>query len=343
MSGSSLDGLDICLATFTESSLWTFILEKTDTRKLPSGLKKKLVNSSHLSGYDLYRLDIEYGEWVGNQLKSFAQGSSGVDIVGFHGHTVFHEPKNKLSVQIGRGSIVSHISGLPVVDDFRTKDILAGGQGAPLVPFGDISLFPEYNAWVNLGGIANCTIKGGHGALAWDIAPCNQVLNYFAKAFNRDYDKDGELAKSGRMNEIWRKNLQSLPYFKAKPPKSMSNQWIQENILSGSLPSPEEGLFTYIEFLSVEMASALTEYLKEGDRILFTGGGAHNHYLMARIKFHLEQKGLFAVVPSSEIVDFKEALIFGFLGLLRKLGIPNNLGSATGATRDSCSGQLNLP
>ena len=342
MSGSSLDGVDFCLVSFGTDP-WSFKILEATTIPIPENIKDNLKRSEHLSGYDLCRLDLEYGEWVGQQLKSFVASNTAIDAVGFHGHTVFHEPVHNLSLQIGNGLVISSVSGLPVVDDFRTRDILMGGQGAPLVPKGETMLFPDYKAWVNLGGIANITVKESDNVLAWDIAPCNQVFNFFAQKLNIPYDKDGVLAKKGSLDTKWTDGLKDLPYFKTKPPKSMSNQWINEHILKNQSIDPINALHSFAELLAGEVAKSIRLNLISGDKILFTGGGAHNTYLMDRIRNIVNDQNIQIVKPSAEIIDFKEALIFAFLGLLRKLGIPNTLGMATGASKDTVSGTLHLP
>ena len=342
MSGSSLDGVDFCLASF-ERDAWSFQILEATTIPIPERIKNKLKRSDRLSGYDLIRLDIDYGDWIGRQLKSFAASDHLIEAVGFHGHTVFHEPVHKLSLQLGNGLVISSVSGLPVVDDFRTRDLLMGGQGAPLVPKGEIMLFPEYRAWVNLGGIANITVKESDNVLAWDIAPCNQVFNFFAQKLNFPYDKDGALAKEGSLEKKWTDGLKDLPYFKTKPPKSMSNQWINEHILKNPSIDPKDALHSFAELLAGEVAKSICLSASGNDKVLFTGGGTHNTYLMERIRNFLKEQNIQIVTPSAEIIDFKEALIFAFLGLLRKLGIPNTMGMATGASKDTVSGTLHLP
>ncbi len=343
MSGSSLDGVDFCLASYKQEVRWSFEIVKTATVSLPEHIKSALKKSDLLSGYDLCRLDIDYGEWIGQQLKAFIPKDCSIEVAGCHGHTVFHEPANHLSLQIGNGSVISSISELPVVDDFRTKDILKGGQGAPLVPIGEIMLFPEYKGWINLGGIANITVKKSENVLAWDIAPCNQVFNFFAQKLQVPYDKDGALAKKGSLDEQWTNVLKDLPYFNILPPKSMSNQWTNEHILTDRLVDPLKALHSYVEFLSSEIARAIRLHLSNGDKVLITGGGAHNTYLMSRLEKNLQHLNIQIVKPSSEIIEFKEAIIFGYLGLLRKLELTNTLGMATGASGDTVSGTLHLP
>ncbi|XOV92460.1 MAG: anhydro-N-acetylmuramic acid kinase [Bacteroidota bacterium] len=343
MSGSSLDGVDFCHATLTHGAEWTFRILSTYTKEIPEDLKDSLRKSDQLSGHDLNLLDITYGEWIGQQLKEFMPKDTPVDVVGFHGHTVFHEPNQKLSLQLGNGQMISQISGLEIVDDFRTKDLLLGGQGAPLVPKGDLSLFPEYQGWVNLGGIANVTIKKNEKIHAWDIAPCNQVLNFFAQKLGAPFDKGGRLAEKGSLDISWLEKIQGLSYFKLQPPKAMSNQWVVEQLLKEEGVDAGNALHSFVEFLSDEIAQSISQFLSKDDRVFFTGGGAHNKYLMSKISEKLTRNGIQIVIPSSEIIDHKEALIFGFLGILRKLNLPNTLGIATGASHDTIAGVLHTP
>lgn len=343
MSGSSLDGVDICIASFSSGTKWSFEILRSATIELPETLKNELRKSDQLPGLDLLKLDFTYGEWIGHHLKRLIPKDLPIEVVGIHGHTVFHEPSHKISTQIGSGSVISQICGVPVVDDFRTKDILMGGQGAPLVPKGETLLFPAYNAWINLGGIANITVKKDDHILAWDIAPCNQVFNFFAQKLDVPYDKDGVLAREGKLDEKWTNQLRELPYFKVNPPRSMSNQWINEHILKNNTMDPKTGLHSFVEFLAAEIAFSLQSHLSKNANVLVTGGGAHNSYLLTRINFYLKDQNIQIVKPSAEIIEFKEALIFGFLGLLRKLGIPNTIGTATGASQDTVSGVLHLP
>jgi len=343
MSGSSLDGVDLCLASFRQEPEWSFEIIESATIPVPERIKDKLRKSDQLTGYDLSRLDIKYGEWMGHQLKAFVTQDNAIEVVGCHGHTVFHEPENSLTLQIGNGAVMSSLSGLPVVTDFRTKDLLWGGQGAPLVPKGETLLFPDYKAWINLGGIANITVKKSDIVLAWDIAPCNQVFNFFAQKLNAPYDKDGTLAKYGSLDKQWTDKLTDLPFFKTMPPKSMNNQWITEHILKEQSIDPRIALHSYVEVLAKEIAKSVKQQLTGSGKVLLTGGGTHNTYLVSRIKKYLADQNIQIIKPSKEIIDFKEALIFGFLGLLRKLGIPNTIGTATGASRDVVSGTLHLP
>lgn len=342
MSGSSLDGLDLCYAVFRQKQgVWSYQILGMETINISKVLKSKLRCADQLSGLDLYQLDTMYGEWVGEQLVSWLQNQSfSPTVIGFHGHTVFHEPSNKISVQIGSGQAIALQTGIPVVDHFRSQDVLKGGQGAPLVPVGEHYLMPQYEGFINLGGIANISIHKAE-LEAWDLAPCNQVLNYFSSKLGLAYDEGGKLAASGGLDENWLHQLSELEYFKLPPPKSLSNQWTS-NILQGNLPEPKDALATYTMFLGELISKELMARLGPSDRVLVTGGGAYNDYLIGLIQNRTRVK-LEIIVPEMELISFKEALIFGFLGLLRMENQPNIFCRITGASSDTCAGLVHHP
>ncbi len=344
MSGSSLDGLDICLTAFEENNNeWSFEIKKADTIDLPPSLIDRLRKSDKISDTDLKALDISYGQWIGEQVKSFVTQEDGViDCVAVHGHTVFHEPSQGVSLQIGCGKEIAKACGLLVVDNFRIDDIKKGGQGAPLVPVGEFYLFPEITGFVNLGGISNVSILSEKTIKAWDICPCNQVLNYFSSLLGHSYDRGGQLAKSGSFDKSWYDKLRKLDYLDKKPPKSLSNQWSQNNIIKLEHPEALEGLHTYTHLLADLIVRDIVQSAEKGITVMFTGGGAHNTYLMQLIEE--KAKGTFdVIIPDKSIVEFKEALIFAFLGIMRVLERPNVFASVTGAREDTIAGHLHLP
>lgn len=341
MSGSSLDGLDVCYARFTsEEDSWGYKVLFSKTLDIPGDLTQSLRNADKLSSLELFKLDANYGQWIGKEIISIiGKEKLEPDLIGIHGHTVFHEPSENISVQIGSGLMISDITKVPVVDNFRIADIIKGGQGAPLVAVGEHYLLKEYAGFVNLGGIANIAIHDKN-VLAWDIAPCNQILNHFAQKLGLGYDKSGELAKSGNFENEWFQNISELEFFKLKPPKSLSNQW-RENILDFNSPQPRNALHTYCHFLADHISSDLLGHLPKGSKVLFTGGGTLNDFLIQEIKKRLDTK-LKVVIPAESLINYKEALIFGFLGLLRKLEKVNVFSTVTGASTDSVAGNLYL-
>lgn len=336
MSGSSLDGLDLCLATFSQNgSQWDFNINDCLTIELPRKLKSKLHESANLSQEALSRLDHEYGDFIAAAAKDMAPKAQ---IIGLHGHTVFHSPADKISLQIGSAQVVASRTGIPTVGNFRMKDILLGGQGAPLVPLGEKLLFPEYSAFLNLGGICNCTFKTSTEKwLAGDIGPFNQVFNFYANHLGHAIDRGGELARSGEVIPSLLEQWNRLEFFSLPFPKSLGNDWVRENFFELK-EKPADVLATFAEFISTKIAYQIDEF--SSTQILTTGGGTLNAFLIQQIQNKTSSK---IVIPPLQILEFKEALIFGFLGLLKELNIPNVLSSATGASVDSCSGDLYFP
>ena len=341
MSGSSLDGLDVCWCEFEykDSKCSHKVLHCT-TVNLPDTITSELKASDKLPPEKLSLLDIKYGKWIGEALNQFISSiGQQPDLIGIHGHTVFHEPKTKgISLQIGNGKIIRDVTGVTVVDNFRMKDIALGGQGAPLVPVGEHFLYSDYDIFINLGGICNISIHTQGNIKAWDIAPCNQVLNHFAQRKGLTYDHGGEMAKSGTVDADWLETLHSLDYFQLPPPKSLSNQWTQK-VLTGSPANTEDALCTYTKFLSEVISKPVLAAEATAKRMLVTGGGAFNKTLIDALTNELNNQ-VSLTLPDQQIITFKEAIIFAFLGLLRKLNIPNVYASVTGAQRDSISGDL---
>ncbi|MEQ8470127.1 MAG: anhydro-N-acetylmuramic acid kinase [Marinoscillum sp.] len=337
MSGSSLDGLDICACHFVKRQKWSFQIMATQTIPIPDPIKHRLKGSDELSTEELDKLDVDYGEWIATTLEAWLIDQKlKPELIGIHGHTVFHDPSQKVSLQLGNGRLISKRLRVSVVDNFRVADILNGGQGAPLVPVGEHYLFSGYRGFINLGGIANIALHK-HQITAWDIAPCNQVLNFFAEKCGLPFDESGLLAREGKIDQKWIAYLHSLKYFYQKPPKSLSNQWTQQ-VLKTHPSDPKDGLASYCSFLSSEIAKAL----EPNAQIMVTGGGAHNLTLMEMIRSQ-SPGNCEIVVPDIQLVEFKEALVFGFLAVLRKLNIPNVFASVTGAQEDTVSGDLHLP
>ncbi|WP_258102818.1 anhydro-N-acetylmuramic acid kinase [Marinoscillum sp. MHG1-6] len=343
MSGSSLDGLDLCLTDFWQDGVhWKFEIQKAETASIPGDLESRLKNAPTLAPDELETLDTDYGNWIGEQVSLFVKGEADIAAVAVHGHTVFHEPENNISVQLGRGQCIADQCGLTVIDTFRIEDIRKGGQGAPLVPVGEHYLFHEYQGLVNLGGIANITIQLDGLSRAWDLCPCNQVLNYFSEKLGFGYDRGGLLARSGSQLIKWKEQLNQLPYFHQEPPKSLSNQWGRTHVMVGAEGDPKALLHTYCHFIADTISENVHKNLEAGAKIIFTGGGALNDYLMELIRERLD--GDYQIgVPDEVLVSFKEALIFGFLGLLRLKEQPNVFASVTGATEDTCAGTVNIP
>jgi anhydro-N-acetylmuramic acid kinase len=336
MSGTSLDGVDLAYCEFILDSKWKFQISHTETTPYPKHWFN-ILSKIHLgSALDLSEANINYGHYLGNLVKSFvAKHSLNVDFIASHGHTIFHQPEKSLTVQIGDGNAISAQTGLPVVYDFRSKDVALGGQGAPLVTVGDQLLFSNYDFCINLGGIANLSFDKNGKRIAFDICPANQVLNYLSKKLNKKYDDKGKIAARGNLNTDLISFLNDQNYYKKEAPKTLGREWVEEKILpilNSSQISIEDQLRTFTEHIAIQITKVVNQ--SEG-KALLTGGGAHNLFLIERIRA-LSQSVI--VIPSSDIIDYKEAMIFGFLGVLRMRNEVNSLCSVTGACNDSSTG-----
>ena len=336
MSGTSLDGLDIAYCAFTkEDNQYRYNVIAAETLVYDDQWRQRLTFDPNLSGYDLKLLDLQYGTWLGETVAGFIERHQATpDFIASHGHTWFHEPENRLNLQIGDGYEIHRITKVPVINDFRSLDIRLGGQGAPLVPVGDHLLFSEYDCCINLGGIANISGLQGSKRISFDIAPFNLVLNKLAAREGLDYDEGGQLAASGKEIPTLSNAINKLPYFQQSPPKSLGIEWISEEIfpLLGDLGSSRTAdlLHTYVQFVTGEMARSLSCFDRQ-ERILVTGGGARNHYFIECLKQQTGQ-GVTIEVPDELLIDFKEAIVFAFLGLLRSNYEVNCLREVTGAS-----------
>jgi anhydro-N-acetylmuramic acid kinase len=343
MSGTSLDGLDVAYCHFTfDAEKWHFQLLKAETIEYSTDWLDRLKNATQLATPNFIQLHKEYGYYLGEQINDFVNRNNLlVDFIASHGHTVFHEPEKNKTFQIGDGNYIASKCKLPVISDFRTMDIAYNGQGAPLVPIGDELLFSDYDFCLNLGGFSNISYKKGNKRIAFDICPCNLVLNLLANKLGFDYDKNGELAKNGTINEELLKQLNTLDFYKQQYPKSLGTEWLEENItpiLKKSKINAEDKLATFVEHIAYQVGESInSEVTSKNRKLLITGGGALNSYLVNRI---IEHCNCTVVIPKKEIIDFKEAIIFAFLGVLRFKKLPNCLSTVTGANKDVIGGTI---
>ncbi|UTX50354.1 anhydro-N-acetylmuramic acid kinase [Chryseobacterium sp. MA9] len=338
MSGTSLDGLDICLAEFEKQDKWSFQILKAETIPYAEDWENKLRRSIHLSAEDLLELNSEYGFYLGRQVKEFIHKHQleNISLIASHGHTIFHQPKRKFTLQIGDGRAIKLETGLPVIYDFRSQDVLMKGNGAPLVPIGDELLFSEYNACLNLGGFSNISLQSDGKRIAFDIAPVNIVLNHLAQHINKSFDENGELAQKGKINEALLNDLNALDFYQNSHPKSLGIEWCHEHIFP-ALKNIEilDALATFTEHTAQQIANVINKNnIKD---ILITGGGAYNLFLIEKIRSKTQAE---VIIPKKEIIDYKEALIFAFMGVLKINNEVNVLSSATGSSSDHCSGVI---
>ncbi|MEN8122072.1 MAG: anhydro-N-acetylmuramic acid kinase [Bacteroidota bacterium] len=346
MSGTSLDGMDIALCHFKEvDDIWDFKILKAKTYNYDDNWKNRLKNASGLSGLELIKLHKEYGKYIGEKANKFLKGViQKTDLIASHGHTIFHMPEQQLNFQLGDGAVIAATTGINTVNDFRTLDIALNGQGAPLVPIGDYFLFKKYDSCINLGGFANISFENeDKKQIAYDISPVNIVLNELAQTTGVEFDRDGVLGRKGEINKALLKSLNNLAYYKQDSPKSLGKEWIDEEIMpliNKSTISINDKMRTVYEHTAFQIGESINRNIKEGNgekksSILFTGGGTHNRFLMNLIK--AESKAA-VIIPAKEIIDYKEALIFAFLGILRHKRKVNCLASVTGAKADNSGG-----
>ncbi len=336
MAGSSMDGLDLAHVTFSqEQDEWTFEVEKATTFPYDPALFERLKTSPSIDLKKQQELDVDFGLWIAERINEFKSGINKVDLLGIHGHTVIHKPEDGISWQLGDGRIITKKTNILAVTDFRSLDVKLGGEGAPLVPLGDFLLFQEYDACLNLGGIANISLKKNQ--TAWDICPCNQVLNFFAEKLGKPFDEGGALARSGKIDQDFYSELSKLPYFSQSPPKSLPNNFISKEILDTI--NPLDGLKTYSQIIAEQISLNLRAV--DPGKILITGGGALNHFLVDSIKECL--KDWEVIIPEKDLILFKESLVFAFLALKKFRNEINTLSSVTGASKDSSSGVIHLP
>jgi anhydro-N-acetylmuramic acid kinase len=344
MSGTSLDGLDIAYCRFTKNDeKWSYKILAANTIPYTSNLRKRLASASSSSGLELALLDVKLGDYFGKQVVKFIKENNlkKPDFISSHGHTIFHQPSKGLTLQIASGAHIAAESNIPVVCNFRILDVAMKGQGAPLVPFGDEILFNQYEYCLNLGGFANVSLKKNKKRIAFDICPVNIVLNDLASRLGKKFDKNGSLARKGKLNEEILEQLNKLDFYQKTSPKSLGKEWVEKYvfpILNKPNVDVSDLLSTYVEHIAIQIANSITT--KANEKILVTGGGAYNTYLIERIQYYTKAQ---IIIPDSKLVEYKEALIFAFLGLMRWAGKINILKTVTGAKKDLCSGTIYLP
>jgi anhydro-N-acetylmuramic acid kinase len=342
MSGTSIDGVDLVYANFFYDKHWSFKILRSKTYEYDIDWQNILKNLADKDLDSIKLIDKNYTILLSEYILKFIGEFSikQIDFISSHGHTALHDPSNSITYQIGNLKELSDYIGLKVICDFRAQDIKLGGQGAPLVPVGEKYIFPEYDNLINLGGFANITIKSNNNLTAYDICPVNIVFNHLSNLRHLKYDDKGKIASSGKPNIELFDCLQSLDYYKQISPKSLGVEWVNENILPLINSFSEISLKDLLNTFSKHFASQIAINIKSAKKTLITGGGAYNDYLIQNIIDLTESE---IIIPSSEIIEYKEALIFGFLGVLKDLNINNCYSSVTGATKDHSSGNIFIP
>ncbi len=340
MSGTSLDGLDIAYCKFTENSYWSFDILAFKTYFYQPSFQNRLRNAVSISDQNLKQLSTDFGDLMSAYLIDFKRHFkiTLVDLVASHGHTIFHKPEQGVTLQIGDPEPIYKTHSTPIVYDFRTADVSRGGQGAPLVPIVDQLLFSSYGACLNLGGFSNISFDINSQRIAFDICPVNIVLNHFANQMGLMYDSEGNMAKKGSVDLPTLKTLNELPYYKKHYPKSLAWEWVDTCIfpvLEKSKLGPHDSLRTFVQHIAEQISNVVTN--NQLTSVLITGGGAYNTFLIDQLN---KLNPSVYCTASSEITEGKEAMAFGFLGLLKFLNRVNVLSSVTGADKDHISGMI---
>jgi len=343
MSGTSLDGLDLAYCHFWHDKNWHFEIKKTICIVYNANWRKALSTAHLLSEEGIAQLDVKFGAYIAQQVNAFLKRTElpKPELICSHGHTVFHDPSNDYTLQIGSGAVISEKTNVNCISDFRSLDVSLGGQGAPLVPIGDELLFAKYDACLNLGGFSNISFREAKKRRAFDICPVNIALNQLAQLLGKPFDQSGVLARSGSIDPKLLLALDNLSVYKNIVRLSLAREWLQTDFLpliETCTATAEDKLRTVTEHSAVQIAAVINAKILKG-RVLVTGGGAKNLFLMQRIIALCKTE---IIVPSTRIVDFKEALIFAFLGVLRWHKRTNVLCSVTGAKRDTSSGVVHL-
>jgi len=335
MSGTSLDGLDITYCRFIKKKSWHFEILEAATIAYSKTWRDQLTMAPFLSGEALVALDNAYGAYIGEQCRKMMKKGK-ADFIASHGHTVFHQVKKGFTYQLGNGNAIAAATALPVIYDFRSLDVALGGQGAPLVPVGDRLLFGEYDICLNLGGIANLSLERAGRRVAFDVCYANMGLNYLAGKMKKEFDLNGEMASRGTLNRHLLETL--LATNKGRRP-ALGREGFEidmPRLLDNETVLLEDRMRTFCEYIAISIRRSLSA--TKGPTILVTGGGAFNHVLAGLLRERLA--GMTLHIPERQLIEFKEALVFAFLGVLRARSEVNVLRSVTHASRDSCSGVL---
>ncbi|WP_162340959.1 anhydro-N-acetylmuramic acid kinase [Cyclobacterium salsum] len=346
MSGTSGDGLDLAYCSFEKNTHWRFEILNAETVPFPESLEQALSAAHQVDAESLELLSIQFGAWMGEVVQNFCQ-ILGIrpTAIASHGHTVFHRPEKGMTRQIGDGYALCQAAGIPVINDFRKLDVILGGQGAPLVPIGDALLFPQYDFALNLGGIANISLEKNGYRIAFDTCPFNLLMNHFAKKVGQSFDANGDIARKGTAIPALLTSLRQLPYYAQTGAKSLGREHVERDFLpllekaDYSVPDVLATLIEHYADCISEVIGSDNPLALEKQKLLITGGGAYNACFIETLSKKIGHR-VTLTLPENQLIDFKEALVFAFLGVLRLRGEINCLASVTGASRDSCSGTV---
>ncbi|MCP9201607.1 anhydro-N-acetylmuramic acid kinase [Gramella sp. GC03-9] len=343
MSGTSLDGIDLVFTEIDFKDSISYSILASETISYNKEWREKLEKAIDLPSEELTELDNEYSIFLSEVINDFIQKHDIdlLDAVCSHGHTVKHRPKQGVTFQIGNRPKLAKLVNVPVVCDFRVQDVELGGQGAPLVPIGDRLLFGDFKYCINLGGFANISLEKSDQRIAYDICPVNTVLNFYTRKIGKEYDEDGEMARSGKLDRELLNQLNALRFYKKEAPKSLGIEWVNKEIFP-LIESKSLEIRDILKTFTIHVADQIAACLDNApaSKILVTGGGSFNGYLIEELQSRTKCE---LVIPEKELVDFKEALVFTLLGVLKLRKEINVLSSVTGARMDHSSGRVYEP
>ena len=338
MSGTSLDGLDLCHVIFDLKNLSDFKIANSISISYNSNILEKLHNIVERKPEEINKIDLEYGTFIGESINKFISDFNlkNINLISSHGHTVFHQPEMGITLQIGNGEIINKMTGIKTVNNFRAQDLSLSGQGAPLVPIGDKILFSKFKYCLNLGGFINLSIRSDSQITAYDICPLNTVLNFYSKKMGYKYDENGILSSRGKINIDLFHELNSISFYSKKNPKSLGIEFVIDKIfpmIDSYKITEEETLATFVKHAAFQ----ISKNINDSEKVLLSGGGTYNNNLIDILR---NEYNINIFIPNKQIIDFKEALIFALLGVLRIQNKTNCLKSVTGAEKDHSSGDI---
>ena len=353
MSGSSLDGLDIVFAELEESrGTWRFNINAATCYEYNTEWKQKLASAKNLSAHEYFLLHAAYGKYLAECVNKFINENSlhhRVQLIALHGHTVFHHPDAGVTTQLGCGATLAALTGINVVSDLRIIDVALGGVGAPIVPMGEKLLFPGFDFYLNIGGITNISFQHEKSFIAFDVCSANRVLNMLAQQQGKEYDENGNIAAGGQLIKPLFEKLNALDYYMLAAPKSLSNNFGTDVIyplIQSVNVSTEDALRTYTEHIAYQLKKSAQNLIanktdeQNSFKLLVTGGGAFNKFLIKNLNENLASSNIEVIIAENNIVLYKEALIMALLGVLRWREENTVIASVTGASRSSIGGAV---
>ena len=342
MSGTSLDGIDMTYVNFQKNKFWEYKILFAKTFKYDDLWKNKLECSQDLNGNKLKILNEEYTKFLAYKINKFIEENSikEIDFIGSHGHTIFHKPSAGYTFQIGNIQNLANYVGKTIICDFRIGDVMLGGQGAPLVPIGDLLLFKNHDTCLNLGGFANISIKKNNKIIAYDICAVNTVFNFLSKKIKLEFDNEGSNARKGKFIKDLYDKLENLKYYSLNPPKSLGIEWVKSKIFPLLEHFSSFSVYDLMHTYLVHISKEIVKNLNQSNSVLITGGGAYNSFLIEQIRKYTNAE---LILPERLLIEYKEAIIFGFLGVLKFRNEINCLRSVTGSKKDHSSGKIFYP